>query len=251
MATVVTSEVPSVTVETAVVTTAAVVTDADGSTVASDATTVAADATTVVGDDKTTKESLTAKITATETTASDDENTCFPAAATVELEDGSFVRMDALSVGDMVKVGPTEFSRVFMFTHKMADVTQKFVTLSTASGAELSLTAGHFIYANGALVAAKNVQIGDVLTLGNGDSTSVVSVASKTDAGLYNPQTVNGNVIVDSIMSSTYTTAVEPSFAHVVLAPFRMFQNFGLTFTTLESGGGVLAGVAPRGQDVL
>lgn len=235
-----TSAVPTVTVETSVVTTAAVTTDADGSTVASDATTLAADTTTVAGEKST-------ATTATVKSASDEGSTCFPAAATVELEDGSFVRMDTLSVGDMVKVGPTEFSRVFMFTHKMSDVTQKFVSLSTASGAELSLTAGHFIYANGALVAAKNVQIGDVLTLGNGDSTSVISVASTMDAGLYNPQTVNGNVIVDSIISSTYTTAVEPSFAHAVLAPFRMLQNFGLAFTTLESGGGVLAGVAPRG----
>lgn len=185
-----------------------------------------------------------------ETSAEGDGSVCFPADATVELESGAFVRMDELSVGDMVKVGVNQFSRVFMFTHKLADAKNNFVTLNTAAGAQISLTPGHYLYANGALVAAKTVVAGDELTLGNGDVTQVTSVASAQGTGLFNPQTVSGNVVVNGVQASTYTTAVEPSFAHAVLSPFRALQNL-VTFTGLESGGGALADVAPRGQAVL
>lgn len=86
--------------------------------------------------------------------------------------------MQDLFVGDIVKIGPSQYSRVFMFTHQLTATTAIFVTLFTASGAHLSFTAGHNIYANGTLVPANTVKAGDLLTLGNGDTTAVVSVAS-------------------------------------------------------------------------
>jgi hypothetical protein len=179
------------------------------------------------------------------------DSACFPADATVELQDGSVVRIDAVAIGDMVKVGAGEFSRVFMFTHKMADSANTFVALETASGASLSLTKGHYIYADGALVAASEVTVGSELTLGNGQVSAVVAVGSTGGVGLFNPQTVNGNIVVNGVLASTYTTAVEPSVAHAILAPFRLLNSFGFQFTALESGGGALDAVAPRGQAVL
>lgn len=47
---------------------------------------------------------------------------CFPGDAQVELEGGKKVSMSALKVGDHVRVGPSEFSEVYMFTHKDAEV---------------------------------------------------------------------------------------------------------------------------------
>lgn len=178
----------------------------------------------------------------------DDDSVCFPGSATVELQNGGVVPMSSLSIGDMVKVGVNEYSRVFMFTHKMADAAYKFVTLETESGAALSLTDGHYLYANGALVAAKTVKAGDTLTLGNGEESVVSAVGTTADVGLFNPQTVSGNVVVNGVVASTYTTAVEPGFAHAILSPFRLMNYLGFQFTALESGGGVLAEVAPRGQ---
>jgi Hint module len=175
---------------------------------------------------------------------------CFPGHETVELEDGSVVRMDAVAIGDMIKVGTGEYSRVFMFTHKMSDTIHEFVNVKTDSGASLSLTTGHYIYANGELVAASELSVGDELSLGNGAKTAVVSVGSVVSTGLFNPQTVNGNVVVNGIVASTYTTAVEPTFAHAILAPFRLLNLFGYDFTALESGGGFLTGIAPAGQAV-
>lgn len=180
----------------------------------------------------------------------DNEGTCFPSFATVELENGLVVRMDSLSVGETVKVGVNEYSRVFMFTHKLVGTENKFVTLSTASGAKVSLTHGHFIYSSGALVPASTVKIGDSLTLADGNKTAVTGIASTIESGLFNPQTVSGDLVVDGVKCSTYTTVVSPTLAHAILAPFRALQNL-VTYTGLQSGGGLLTHLAPRPTQLL
>ena len=67
--------------------------------------------------------------------------------------DGSRKTMAERNVGDSVRVGKNEFSRVFMFTHKVFEGTKSFVTIGTAEG-QLELTAGHYLYVNGALSSA-------------------------------------------------------------------------------------------------
>ncbi|GAB0498217.1 hypothetical protein MMPV_009558 [Pyropia vietnamensis] len=164
----------------------------------------------------------------------DDEPACFPAAATVERADGSIVRMDALRVGDVVRVAPgvgaSSFSPVYLFTH--ADATRRHgtphVRLTTASGAAITSSAGHYVYASGRLVAASAVDVGDTLQVvrpGGGDGQWVVSpvtaVTAVPVAGLYNPQTLAGEVVVDGVRASTYTTAIAPRVAAALLAPLR------------------------------
>lgn len=178
----------------------------------------------------------------------DDGSVCFPGSVTVELEDGSTIPMSQVSIGDRVKVGENEFSRVFMFTHKMSDTSNKFVKFSTASGAELTLTPGHYIYVDGSLVAASSVSVGSTVRLGNGKTDTVVAVSRVVDSGLYNPQTVHGDVVVNGIVSSTYTMAVEPTIAHAILSPLRaLYALTGLQLNAFEKGGGFLADIAPRG----
>lgn len=178
----------------------------------------------------------------------DDGSVCFPASATVELEDGSIIPMSKLAIGDRVKVAVNKYSEVFMFTHKMADISYSFVKLVTVTGAEISLTGSHYIYADNALVAASQVRVGSMVLLGNSKYDKVVSVRSVKGTGLYNPQTAHGDIVVNGIISSTYTTAVEASFAHAILSPFRLvFGLTGVPFTALEKGGGLFAKVALRG----
>jgi hypothetical protein len=186
----------------------------------------------------------------TPSATSSGDSKCFPGDATVELESGAVIPMHELAVGDSVKVGAGGYSRVFLFTHKLSDVPNTYVVLRTASGASLSLTKGHYIYANSVLVAASSVRVGDVLRLGDGSVSPVTMVGARAGAGLFNPQTLHGDVVVDGVVSSTYTSAVEPAFAHAILAPFRLLNSFGFTVTALESGGGALANFLPRGQPV-
>lgn len=172
--------------------------------------------------------------------SSNESGSCFPGASTVELKNGSVVPLSSISVGDVVRSGPNDFSTVFTFTHRIQEVTSEFVTLETAFGATISLTKGHYIYADGVLVAASSVSVGSTVTLANGASERVIDIRYETATGLYNPQTVNGDIVVNGIVASTYTTAVDPKLAHVLLSPLRFVSRFGLYFTGLDSGGGSL-----------
>jgi desert hedgehog len=184
----------------------------------------------------------------------DSSSKCFPAVATVELESGVTVRMDALAVGDRVKVGVDTYSEVIMFSHALGTVESEFISLTTASGATLTLTGGHYLYANGELVAASAVNVGDRLTLASGAESPVTHVSAARGVGLYNPQTLHGDVVVEGVVSSTYTTAVEPGLAHgALLAPARALFRLRLGSALvglLDDGASALAHLLPGGAVV-
>jgi Hint module len=171
-----------------------------------------------------------------------DKPACFPGAATVEMRNGGVRRMSDLAVGDSVHVGSGIFSTVFMFTHQSADSLNEFVSLESATGAKLLLTSGHFLYVNGDLVAAKTVTVGDKIELGSGQTDAVSRVSVVMAAGLYNPQTLHGDVVVSNVRASTYTTAIAPAVAHRLLAPLRRVVQTGAvadpSFGALANGGG-------------
>lgn len=177
----------------------------------------------------------------------DNGSACFPAHVTVELEDGSFKTMDSIEIGDSVKVASGEFSPVFMFTHKMADIPYSFVRLTASSGHSLELTKGHYLYVNGGLAAAESVRVGDSIQTDAG-VVSVSAVDRVVSRGLFNPQTVNGNIVVNGVRASTYTTAVELKTAHSLLLPLRaVFRFAGMTSAMLDNGADKLASILPSG----
>lgn len=182
----------------------------------------------------------------------DDGSVCFPADATVEMEDGSVKMMDSLSVGDRVKVGADKYSEVFMFTHKDAATRYSFVTLRTEAGASISATAGHYLYINDAFSAASTAKVGDTVQLGNGAYTVVIEVTKKMKKGLYNPQTLHGDIIVDSIRASTFTRTIVPTGAHAMLMPLRMmYSAIGWSTAAFDNGADMIASVLPLGKAAL
>eukprot|EP00178_Gracilaria_changii_P027095 TRINITY_DN842_c0_g1_i1.p4 TRINITY_DN842_c0_g1~~TRINITY_DN842_c0_g1_i1.p4 ORF type:complete len:464 (-),score=100.27 TRINITY_DN842_c0_g1_i1:11428-12819(-) len=181
----------------------------------------------------------------------DDGSACFPADATVELEDGSIKTMEALELGDRVKVASGKFSPVFMFSHRMGTVSYNFVRLTTASGESLTLTKGHYLYVNGQMAAAESVRVGDSVETETG-LISVSAIDSVVSRGLYNPQTVSGDIIVNGVKASTYTTAVETKTAHSLLLPLRAaFRFAGMTTSVLDNGADRLANMLPSGGLVM
>lgn len=154
---------------------------------------------------------------------------CFPATAEVELATSEKVSMDQLKVGDKVLVGEGEYSEVYFFTTELASTTTSFVNINTAT-TELSLTPGHYLYVNGELTMAGRVMVGDVVTLADGSDSKVTGVSSKWGPGLYNPHTMDGDIIVDGVKTSTYTGAVHPTLAHALLYPVRKMYEAGITF---------------------
>lgn len=182
----------------------------------------------------------------------EDEPVCFPAAATVELESGATVAMAELAIGDRVRVaagtGAAAFSPVYTFTHRTKGGRHRVVTATTRSGHALTATPGHLVYINGHAAPLRTVRVGDALDVAaDAESSVVTSVSTGTAAGLYNPQTLSGDIVVGGVRASTYTTAVAPGVASALLAPVRALYRLGVSGTWLEAGGeGRLAGALLR-----
>lgn len=147
---------------------------------------------------------------------------CFPASATVEREDGKRIRMDALKVGDKIRVGLNDYSDVFMFSHQFSssDTHTSFLELSTDSGT-LRLTPGHYLYVNGNITQAGRVKLNDFLETVDSFRARVNGIWYLLDRGLFNPHTLHGDIIVNGFRTTTYTDAIHPTMAHALLAPLR------------------------------
>lgn len=183
-------------------------------------------------------------------TSESDEDVCFPGSATVELEGGVIKTMRQVQIGDRVRVGKNEYSPVFMFTHRQSSTVHAFVAIETESGASLRATKSHYIpVADGHLVAAGALQTGDIITLADGSQSAIASLKSVRDTGLYNPQTIHGNIVVNGVVASTFTRSVQPQLASALLAPFRAaFKHIGFSTRFLEAGSSTLAGMVPSGD---
>ena len=92
------------------------------------------------------------------------------------------------------------------------------------------------------------MQVGDSIEE-NGEHVAVVAVATETATGLYNPHTLNGDIIVNGIKTSTYTAAVAPALAHAALWPVRMLYNLGYDIINgaFDEGSELIASMMPKG----
>lgn len=153
---------------------------------------------------------------------------CFPGTALVQLENGQTITMDALQVGDKVLVGPNTYSEVFLFSHAYRDALTTFVRLQTASGT-LQISAKHYLYVNGLVATADSVKVGDLLETGHAQPAAVTGISTGHATGLYNPHTLHGDIVVNSVRTTTYTDAIHPVLAHAMLAPLRAMYAMNLT----------------------
>lgn len=136
--------------------------------------------------------------------------------------------MNALAAGDRVLVANGKFSEVLLFTHSDPYTRAKFIELELDSGLRVSLTPGHYVFADGKAIRAEDVKVGSRLTsrtLKNGVwqmvPDRVAHSRSTVERGLFNPQTASGDIVVNGILTTCYTEAVIPMVAHALLAPVR------------------------------
>lgn len=178
--------------------------------------------------------------------------TCFPASATVHAGHGD-VPMSELAAGHSVRVSETDSSDVFLFSHRTFVGMRDFVRIESDAGHSVSMTSAHYVYANDKLVAAGSVKVGDRLRTLDGPA-KVLSVKTVRDMGLVAPHTMHGDIVVNRVVASTYTTAVHPAVAHYALAPARALVRMGLSKEPLGAllydGAGRSAAYAPKGPQV-
>ena len=188
---------------------------------------------------------------------SDDGSACFSGNMEVTMESGETKLMKQLSVGDRV-LTRDGVSDVILFTHKEHTSKNEFLKVTTLKGHSLTISPGHYVYlANGKLSAASKLKIGDQLELINGDASRIISIKNVIDIGLFNPQTVSGSFVVNDVVASTYTTAIDPSLAHTaLLAPVRWIYSVspsiaGLITLGFEHGSPMLTRLLPSGPSLV
>lgn len=164
----------------------------------------------------------------------DDDDPCFPASANVHMADGSEMPISKLQAGHFIKTDADSHSQVFLFTHRQLEGLHEFVRVEAASGHVITLSANHYVYANGKLTAGDSVKIGDVLTTTDGPS-KVVKLSTVMEHGLVAPHTLHGDILVNGVKASSYTRSVHPTVAHALLAPVRALVHMGIATEPLGS----------------
>lgn len=184
---------------------------------------------------------------------------CFPADATVQLADDRRLRMADLKIGHVVRIAPSRssslvssrvhLSPIYMFSHRMPSATYRFISLTTASARNIMLTAGHYLFVNHGVSAASAVRVGDTLLGDDGAGDRVVSVKSVVRTGLFNPHTSQGTLVVNGIVTTTFTTAVQPYTAQALLAPLRaLHSSLGWSCSLFDAGAESYLPFVPRGR---
>lgn len=179
------------------------------------------------------------------------DKACFPGDSIVELRSGVMKRMEEVNIGDSLLVSCNLYSLVFGFTHRLnnSQIVSKFVRL-TIKGQEKPFiaTSGHYVYLNEELKVIEEAQIGDFVTLGNGRHAHVIRVSTELHNGLFNFQTVHGDIVVNNVQASTYTKSVEASAAHAGLSIARVVYSWlGLQMVSFHDGS-FLAWLLPYGS---
>lgn len=167
----------------------------------------------------------------------DEVDVCFPSNAKVRLSNGQEKIMVDLNIGDEVFVRNCQTSKVFMFTHRLTHVPYKFIRVHTDLKNPLVLTASHHIYANGIAKPARELQVGDSLNSIDHGVVYVRKIDFVIEYGLHNPQTFQGDIVVDGIVTTTFTSSMNQNIAQALLSPLRMaFLRMGWFAKALEDG---------------
>lgn len=150
-----------------------------------------------------------------------DRAECFPGDATVTLESGQVKTMAQVRLGDRVLVADGTYSDVFAWTHNTAKSALSYVSVETDVGRRLVATGGHYVYVDGAVVKMNDVRKGMVMRTAEGTEATITKVDKVKAKGLYNPQTMHGDIVVNGLVATTYTSTIQPGMAHALLAPIR------------------------------
>ena len=181
---------------------------------------------------------------------------CFPSDTTVNTTNGDKKILD-LNIGDQVLTingytGNLEYSEIYMIGHKLKDILAEFITLYTNNdNFTISATHGHLVYVcgdidcnwnNAILKKFGKVKVNkDYIFDYDMNKYLVVRKEIETMKGFYNPFTLNGNIIVNNMISSCHTQWILdeffdekyesylPGLYQVLFAPIRWIYSWNPT----------------------
>ena len=193
---------------------------------------------------------------------------CFPATASVWLEDGSQKAMRDVRLGDRIMVarpdGSLGYEEVYLNTHKDSMSSAPYVELALASGRSLTLSPRHFIpvaagpasaWAEQVAKGANEIAVGDIVWSRADDGQmvpdEVAAVRTTVAVGAYNPLTMNGTIVVDGVVASAHSdwfldgvvsADAQTKVYQAILAPVRVaYRALGpARMETITEGWGVV-----------
>jgi len=160
---------------------------------------------------------------------------CFPEDSVLLLESGEQKLIKDLNVGDSVSTR-YGFSEVYTFLDKRTEETALFNKFSFLNEKEevqsVSMTPEHLILASREgkinFVLASDVAVGDYIYHKNAAGVTIPVVVTQKQSvearGLYTPATLDGTIVVNGVVSSSYAI-VSHEISHMVLAPLRFLHN--------------------------
>lgn len=166
------------------------------------------------------------------------QDSCFPGDALVSVvqPDGAVMEivMRDLQHGDHVVFNHEwESSPVFFFGHKSPSQRGLFRVLvticqATSEMSELAISHGHLLpVQTRGLVPSRSVVVGNVIYGADGLEKVVVAIRDEIKSGVFAPTTINGILMVNGVLVSSYTDVVPIRVAHAALAPLRASYTAG------------------------
>jgi len=173
---------------------------------------------------------------------------CFPEDSVLQMESGEQKMIQDLAVGDVVSTR-YGFSEVFTFLDKRAEETALFNKFSFLNENDevqsVSMTPEHLILASrdgesAKFILASDVIVGDYIYHKNAAGVTIPVVVSQKEEiearGLYTPATLDGTVVVNGVVSSSYAI-VSHEVSHMVLAPLRFLHGIAPSLVPQTANG--------------
>ncbi|XP_068669980.1 sonic hedgehog protein-like [Montipora foliosa] len=175
---------------------------------------------------------------------------CFSSDSTVKLENGAVKRIRHLKIGDSVQVmtqdGKIGYSEVMMFVDYLPDVSNvSHILIETKKPAKrITMTPSHLLFTSNSLgteLTAKQaikVSIGEFVLVSSGGQlipSQVANLSMVELTGMVAPVTVEGNIIVDGVLSSCYAVIDDHESAHLAFGPMRIAHNYGSRAWNVDS----------------
>lgn len=167
----------------------------------------------------------------------EEESLCFPAKATVELEDGTYKQMNTLAIGDRIRTD-AGWSEVYAFMDACPDAeVQDYLEITHGDKRSLMISKQHYISIQvegtpyHTMITAREVQVGNLLRTREG-THRVAKIQEIYGRGIYAPLTQHGTLYVDGVLVSCYARftdlhgslpLLDHDLLHLFHLPLRLF----------------------------
>merc|ERR1719238_307381 len=168
---------------------------------------------------------------------------CFPETATVEVLNRGVVPMKDLRAGDYVVTGNTKkpYQLMYEFGHLETGKSFDYYQIHTEGKLRpLEISGEHLLYASnkGGPVRADSIRVGDVLHAKHNTLVTVTNIEKVVSKGLYAPLTMDGTIVVDGIVASSYVDIHPKSHEFVevggIVLPFSQADAIHLGMSPLR-----------------